>query len=77
MFVLERANSPMTLLFDDYYAVACQEIKHIVHTLIEQAAPWLQLIMCAIRARDTELVINLVGRCGGWTLVLRYGIHCA
>ncbi len=39
---LAQTGRPITLLVDDYHTAACPDVDHIVQTLVEQAAPWLQ-----------------------------------
>ncbi len=47
---LEQVQQPVTLLLDDYHAVANHEVNSILQTLIEQATPWLHLVV-ACRTR--------------------------
>lgn len=45
--VLEQTEHPVTLLLDDYHAVACHEVNNILQTLIEHAAPWLHVVVAS------------------------------
>ena len=44
---LEQAQHPVTLLLDDYHAVANHKVNSILQTLIEQGAPWLHLVVAS------------------------------
>lgn len=44
---LEQTQHPVTLLLDDYHAVANHEVNSILQTLIEQAAPWLHMVVAS------------------------------
>ena len=52
---LSQANRPVTLLIDDYHTAACCEVDHIMQNLIEQAAPWLQLVVASRVRPDWSL----------------------
>ena len=47
LHALSHADHPITLLLDDYHCVTCKEVDHIVCTLLEQATPWLNLVVAS------------------------------
>lgn len=47
LHALARENRQVTLLLDDYHSAANAQLDHLVQTLLEQAAPWLQWVVAS------------------------------
>lgn len=55
LHALARANQRVTLFLDDYHLVANPQLDPLVQALLEQAAPWLEWVVCARRRPNWPL----------------------